>query len=114
MLASLRSKCIDIARIFLIMDPFSLIDLFRLSQSRQIYLPAHIRNMRPEITPVMIKSPAKLLKLRLDECGLEFWLAHKLRSPNHFFSIRIISSPSVTFKIALEMSATKGEPLGKA
>jgi hypothetical protein len=66
-----------------------------------------------EATPAMRNRPQKLERLRLSEetLGLE---SEQLESfPSHAFSIFFIFSPSVTFKIALETSAIRGEPLGK-
>ena len=62
-------------------------------------------------TPTMRKSPQKLLKLNLlkDLVDLESW--QMVGFPIQLFSICAIFSPPVTFKIALDTSGTKGEPL---
>jgi hypothetical protein len=75
----------------------------------------HTEMMRADVeaTPVMRNRPQKLARLRLLE---ETWVLESgqlLSFPSHAFSISFIFSPSVTFKIALETSATRGEPLGK-
>ena len=79
---------------------------------------ANISRQIVEITPVMRKSPEKQTKdsvfnssVRL---AVSLALLRRFESPIHFFSIWIMSSPSVMLRIALEMSATSGEPLGKA
>ncbi|XP_078148820.1 uncharacterized protein LOC144544246 isoform X2 [Carex rostrata] len=79
---------------------------------------ANISRQIVEITPVMRKSPEKLTKdsvfnssVRL---AVSLALLRRFESPIHFFSIWIMSSPSVMLRIALDMSATSGEPLVKA
>jgi hypothetical protein len=64
-------------------------------------------------SPAIKNNPQKLLRLRiLDETEvLESGQLPFL--PNHASSICFILSPSVTFKIALDISGTRGEPLGK-
>jgi hypothetical protein len=66
-----------------------------------------------EALPAMRNRPQKLARLRPPE---ETWVLESgqlVCSPSHAFSICFIFSPSVTFKIALETSDTKGEPIGK-
>ena len=66
-----------------------------------------------ETIPAIRNRPQKLSRLRLLE---EIWvleLGDSLWSPSHAFSISFSFPPSVTFKIALETSDTKGEPFGK-
>ena len=72
-----------------------------------------INNASTETTPVMRKRPPKLLKARLEDAKLLLWFGQLVGSPNHAFSISVILSPSVMFRIALEMSDTSGDPLGK-
>jgi hypothetical protein len=66
-----------------------------------------------EATPAIRNRPQKLVRLRL---LAETWVLESgqlVPIPSHAFSIVLIFSPSVTFKIALETSATRGEPFGK-
>ena len=66
-----------------------------------------------EATPAMRNRPQKLARLRLAE---ETWLLEFVQlfcCPSHAFSISFLFFPSVTFKIALDTSDTKGEPIGK-
>jgi hypothetical protein len=64
-------------------------------------------------SPAIKNNPQKLLRLRLLDEIEELDSGQVLFLPNHAPSICFISSPSVTFKIALDISGTRGEPLGK-
>ncbi|XP_078150484.1 uncharacterized protein LOC144545788 isoform X2 [Carex rostrata] len=75
---------------------------------------AYISRHIVETTPVMRKSPPKLRKFRLFDSTVMLPLFSQFESPIHFFSICSMSSPPVMLRIALEMSATSGEPLVKA
>ena len=66
-----------------------------------------------EAIPAMRNRPEKLAKLRLPEESWVLEFGQLVCSPSHAFSISFIFSPSVTFKIALETSDTRGEPIGK-
>lgn len=67
-----------------------------------------------EVIPAIKNRPQKLLRPSLFE-GTELLRSGQIpRSPNHFPHIFSILSPSVTFKIALETSGARGDPLGKA
>lgn len=72
-----------------------------------------MRSDPKEAMPVMRKRPKKLAMLRLSEVRSLSLLGRLLRSPNHLFSISTILPPSVVFRMALERSETRGEPLGK-
>jgi hypothetical protein len=64
-------------------------------------------------SPAIKNNPQKLLRLRLLDVIEELDSGHVPFLPNHESSIRFILSPSVTFKIALDISGIRGEPLGK-
>lgn len=67
-----------------------------------------------EETPAMRKRPQKLSRPILLESEMVGFVSKHVAFPaNHLFSISLMTSPSVTFRIALETSGTKGEPLGK-
>ena len=67
-----------------------------------------------EETPAMRKRPQKLSRPRLSESEMVGFVSEHVASPaNHLFSISFMASPSVKFRIALETSGTRGEPLGK-
>jgi hypothetical protein len=64
-------------------------------------------------TPVMIKRPEKLRKVRGAESVLGIALLGETASaPNHFVSIRDPSSPLVTSNMAVERLCTSGKPGG--
>lgn len=73
---------------------------------------ANMIRAKHEETPEMRNRPQKLSTPRLLESENMGLLTEQV-APNHLFSMFFISSPSVTFKIDLETSGTRGEPLGK-
>ena len=67
-----------------------------------------------EATPAIRKSPQKLSRPRLFDENMLLGSGQVVSFLNHTPSISFIFFPSVTCSIALEMSGTRGEPLGKA
>lgn len=66
-----------------------------------------------EAAPVMRKISQKLSMVRLFDEAVEDW-SEQMASPSiHFFSINFMAGPCVTLKMALDISATRGEPMGK-
>lgn len=67
-----------------------------------------------ETRAVKAKSNQKLSMLkRVEDSSVASEAEHSLILLNHAFSISLILSPSVTFKIALEISGTNADPIGK-
>lgn len=67
-----------------------------------------------EAVPAIRKRPQKLLRPRLSEVTIALESGQTVSEINQVFSIFFILSPSDTFRIALETSPTRGDPLGKA
>lgn len=64
-------------------------------------------------SPAIMNRPQKLARLKLFEDIEVVELRQIISSKKYLFSISIILGPSVTFRIALETSGTRGEPRGK-
>lgn len=71
-----------------------------------------MRSAKNEAMPAIRNRPQKLLRLRWLEDREVFRSGQLFGFLNHLFSICCISSPCVTFKIALETSSVKGDFLG--
>lgn len=74
-----------------------------------------MKSAEVEESAAMRKRPLKLSRVRLLEVKVvSFSVEHWSRSPNHAFLIKVRSGDSVTFRIALDMSGTRGDPFGNA
>lgn len=74
----------------------------------------YMMKAKAEVVATMTNNPEKLSNPKLLELeGSGAFESGELYDwGNHAFSIFIIFSPSVTFRIARETSVTKGEPIG--
>jgi hypothetical protein len=72
-----------------------------------------IKRAESEAIPAIKNNPPKLLRLRLFDEIKVLESGQLLCFPNHASAICFILSSSVTFRIALDTSGTRGEPLGK-